>query len=250
MNARTEKLLYEMMWLAGQLMRPTYHSLTESFDDWARRSGLHRRLAELWRQQLLVDRGVSSFSDRRILGLTEAGEAMAQSGLFDPGKRWARAWDGKWRLVLFDVPVERRALRMKLWRFLRSNRFGYLQNSVWVTPDETGALRERMGTVDSQVSSLMLLEARPCGGESDAEIVNEAWNFKAINEGYRSHMKILARMPRAKEGFAVWREWIRQERVAWLRVSKEDPFLPEALLPDGYLGRQAWEQRNKRMRRQ
>lgn len=249
MNARTEEMLYVMMWMAGQLMQPTYRSLTESFEDWTRRSGLDRRLATLKQNGLIEQVDEGGFSADRILRLTEHGMSVAQRATGDPVGQWGRTWDGKWRLVIFDVPVSRRALRMQLWRFLKQNRFGYLQNSVWVTPDTTKELRDHIGSERAQVSSLMLLEARPCGGESDAEIVSEAWDFKIINQRYQHYMKVLARMPRSKSGFTVWREWVREEHVAWTKAVRDDPFLPEVLLPRGYLGRQAWEQRSQRMRK-
>ena len=48
---------------------------------------------------------------------------------------WNRTWDGKWRLILFDVPLGRDTQRNRLRRYLRNKGFGYLQNSVWITPD-------------------------------------------------------------------------------------------------------------------
>jgi phenylacetic acid degradation operon negative regulatory protein len=53
----------------------------------------------------------------------------------DPEQCWERQWDGQWRIVLFDVPLQKNTQRRRLWRYLRDKGFGYLQNSVWVTPD-------------------------------------------------------------------------------------------------------------------
>ena len=44
------------------------------------------------------------------------------------------------------------------------------------------------------MESLILLEARPCAGESDAEIVAGAWDFERINR-YARHLKVLAERP-------------------------------------------------------
>jgi DNA-binding transcriptional regulator PaaX len=243
MNARTEVLLYELMWMGGQLITPTYRSLTESFDDWARRTGLERRIARLQLKGLAERESPDEFSPRRFLRLTEEGAAVARRGLDDPASRWGRAWDGHWRLVLFDVPVERKSLRMQLWRFLRANRFGYLQNSAWVTPDSAETLRERLSSERVQAGSLILLQATPCGGESDRDIVDEGWNFTAINEGYRNYENVLAKMPGKKAGFDTWSKWARQERTAWLKAAGADPFLPKELLPKDYAGKRAWERR-------
>lgn len=43
-------------------------------------------------------------------------------------------WDGKWRVLIFDVPEERKTLREKIRNTLRAIGFKRLQDSVWVYP--------------------------------------------------------------------------------------------------------------------
>ena len=52
----------------------------------------------------------------------------------DPEERWNRGWDGKWRIIVFDLPEKKRGLRNDLRKQLRSARFGGLQRSVWISP--------------------------------------------------------------------------------------------------------------------
>lgn len=47
-------------------------------------------------------------------------------------------WDGKWRLVAFDVPVSRSAARYRLYALLAAFGFAALQRSVWVAPNPLG----------------------------------------------------------------------------------------------------------------
>lgn len=47
------------------------------------------------------------------------------------------SWDGKWRLVSFDVPVERNTMRDSLRALLVEFDFLPLQKSVWVSPFAT-----------------------------------------------------------------------------------------------------------------
>jgi DNA-binding transcriptional regulator PaaX len=55
-------------------------------------------------------------------------------------------WDGKWRLVIFDVPEKHKKARDALRRKLKDLSFVRLQDSAWVTPypcdDEVRFLRE------------------------------------------------------------------------------------------------------------
>jgi len=64
-----------------------------------------------------------------------------------------------WRV---EVPTGQNAQRERLGRYLRDKGFGYLQNSVWVTPDPLTEEREILGGGKINVESLLLLEARPC----------------------------------------------------------------------------------------
>lgn len=150
-------------------------------------------------------------------------------------------------MVLFDVPVAKGSLRNKLRSYLRNRGFGCLQKSVWVTPDPVTNEREILSGNSVDVESLILLEGRPCAGESDAEIVAGAWDFDVINERYRRQMKILEQRPRgslnSETAAKAFRRWTNLERHAWQVVASLDPFLPETLLPSGYLGRVAWKKR-------
>src|SRR5438552_1513378 len=98
-KARTEELLYFLLWTAGSLMQPTFRNLDESFEGWAYRHGLLRRLALLEKQRLLERRTKKD----RLYRLTAEGRLRALGGR-DPQIEWARRWDGRWRLVCFDVP--------------------------------------------------------------------------------------------------------------------------------------------------
>ena len=55
-------------------------------------------------------------------------------------------WDGKWRVVIWDVPEKRRELRDRLRATLTRIGFVHIQHSVWVCPwpcrDEIEWLRE------------------------------------------------------------------------------------------------------------
>ena len=43
-------------------------------------------------------------------------------------------WDGKWRIVIFDIPEELRKVRNILRSILKRNRYIRLQNSVFISP--------------------------------------------------------------------------------------------------------------------
>jgi phenylacetic acid degradation operon negative regulatory protein len=241
---KTQELLYLLLWASDMAVRPTFRNLTDSFEGWTYRTGFHRQLAALEQRQLLDTKQESTGG--RLHRLTEAGRLLALGGR-DPVTRWKRRWDGKWRMVLFDVPQSKASDRARLRRSLAGRGFGYLQNSVWITPDPLIGEREALGTGPVDVASLILLEARPCAGESNAEIVAGAWDFAAINKRYERHAQVLERRPQqpiADEAAArQLQRWFRDERLAWTEAMELDPLLPSRLHPAGYRGVKAWERR-------
>jgi phenylacetic acid degradation operon negative regulatory protein len=246
MKPKTEELLLFLLYSSDMLMRPTLRNLTDSYESWAYRNGFLRQLTRLEKLKLIESDPGST--DERIVRLTEAGRLHALGGT-DPEARWSRPWDGMWRLVLFDLPRGQNAHRERLWRYLRNNRFGLLQNSVWITPDPLREERDLLSGDRINVESLLLMEARPCANESDAEIVDGAWDFKRVNHRYARHLKVMEKRPTGslRDGATAraLRRWAAEEREAWLDAMSIDPLLPECLLPRDYLGRDAWNRRKE-----
>jgi len=241
---KTEEFLYMMLWSADMLFQPTFRNLTDSYEAWAYRGRLLRQVQTLKKLQL-VEQTSGQFGDR-LYRLTAKGRLHALGGR-DPQARWARRWDGRWRLVLFDVPKKRDAHRVRLRRHLRARGFGCLQGSVWITPDPMEEEREVLSGESVNVNSLLLLEATPCAGESDEEIVAGAWNYELINRSYARHMKVLGEHPKGQlrnhSTARKLRDWATRERSAWLAAVNLDPLLPKRLLPPRYLGCLAWKRR-------
>src|SRR5207247_1644410 len=131
MQAKTEELLYFLLWTCEKAFRPTWRNLEESFEGWAYGRGLLRQLQRL----------------------------------------------------------------DKLRRYLEDRGFGYLQNSVWITPDPVKEQPALLAEGPVDVESLLVLEACPAAGESDAQIVAGAWDFASINAHYSRYQEILSRRP-------------------------------------------------------
>ena len=245
-NAKTEEFLNLFLWSAEQLTRPTFRNLTDSYEAWAYRNGLLRQIQRLERKHWIEKR--SGAPSDRLYRLTAQGRLFVLGGR-DPEQRWRRHWDGQWRIVLFDVPLRKNTQRRRLWHYLRDKGFGYLQNSVWVTPHPLEGERQVLRGGKINVESLILLQGRPCAGESDDEIVAGAWDFERIKYGYAQHLKILKQRPtgvvRSETTAKALQRWAATEREAWLSAVSKDPLLPRRILPTDYLGKRAWGRRKE-----
>ena len=70
MNPKTEEFLYLLMWTCDCLFHPTFRNMTDSFEGWAYRNGLHRQLDRLEKQQFLEQQ--KGKSGNRLHRLTDA----------------------------------------------------------------------------------------------------------------------------------------------------------------------------------
>ena len=226
---------------AAALARPTVASLTGAADN----EPLARKLRRL------AARGVITLpepADARIVHLTEAGRIVARGDL-SPAERWTRPWDGHWRMVLFDVTEHERPARDRLRYVLRKARLGYLQGSAWISPDPLEQLRDTVRAMTTNPEALLFFEGRPFAGESDAALVNGAWDFSRLAEAHRECLGLLTHPPADTDSSLRWRGWLQKERDAWLRALDLDPLLPTALLPKGYLGKEVHSLRRTLLRR-
>ena len=246
MKLQTEEFLYEVLWMADTILNPTWNNLLDNFETWAARKGLLRRLHELERRRFLERSPTPSLE--RVLQLTESGRLHALGGR-NPEACWARPWDRRWRLVIFDVPTKRNSARCQLRRHFRARHFGYLQDSVWISPDPLNEERQLLQGAKVDVESLLFLEAQACGGESDADIAVGAWDFARINEAYTRYLAVLKQPPgrttRGDSARKAIQAWIRNEQSAWLEAIELDPLLPKCLCPKDYLGPKAWDARQR-----
>src|SRR3989344_2624333 len=73
---------------------------------------------------------------KKYARLTEAGKKslafeQAKINLKNPGRR---RWNGRWRVIIFDIPERRRRTRDRLRIIMQEVGFVRLQDSVWVFP--------------------------------------------------------------------------------------------------------------------
>ncbi|MBM3858357.1 MAG: hypothetical protein FJ395_01755 [Verrucomicrobia bacterium] len=242
-RSMVEDALLMLLWTADKLSRPTLSNLMESYEGWEWRNRIPRQLQRMEQRQLLAR---EKQGEQIVFQLTSLGRLEILGGKDAPAQ-WDRPWDGLWRQVLFDLPVVRRRTRLRLWRWLRDNGFGYLQQSLWIHPHPVGELISALDDFRDDVETFLLMEAHCCGGYSNQSVVLGAWDFEEINRRYEGYQRT-ARLDRAaaRRILASPQQldgWLRSERIAWQHALTLDPLLPRSLWPTGYRGERAWEVR-------
>ena len=95
----------------------------------------------------LRENGLVDFIDdeKLLVRLTDQGREKAVLAKIKLGDQ---KWDGKWRLVIFDIPEKRRTVRDLLRSKLKQWDFIHLQQSVWASKkDCTKVLRDFVKSV-------------------------------------------------------------------------------------------------------
>lgn len=82
----------------------------------------------------LVAQGLLRYEGTK-LHLTQKGETYLRSlRLRDYKIKQPKRWDGRWRVLIFDIPEKRRGLREKVRHTIALAGFVRLQDSVWIYP--------------------------------------------------------------------------------------------------------------------
>ena len=98
------------------------------------RSGMQKATTRLVRKGLIVYEETSRGKRLRIT--PEGKHILARLVPLNQLPSRPKRWDKKWRLVIFDVPESKRAVRDKIRGLLTTVGFLRLQNSVWVYPHD------------------------------------------------------------------------------------------------------------------
>lgn len=218
----------------------------------ATRTALSRMTAKGW---LTVTRG----KGRSLYDLSARGRRLLEEGrerIYHPPR--PKSWDGAWYLVAYSIPESRRGLRDRLRAQLAWLGCGALTNGLWIAARdptaEVGEIARRL-RIERHVE---VFRAEHLGFSSAARLVEQSWDLAAVDRRYRAFLERwrpeldhCAVCRRATEGAASGRPLPpctspadcfrrRFELVHEYRIFPSiDPFLPEPLLPRGWLGEEA-----------
>ncbi|MBI5394169.1 MAG: hypothetical protein HZA91_02610 [Verrucomicrobia bacterium] len=239
MNASALELLELAAATYGVLSRPTLSNLM-NFGHRLHRDASYRQA--LWRlqQSRLLER-VAHGSEIEWR-LTQAGRRRLAE-LRDTTRLRRRSWDGRWRLVTFDFPEASRKQRDTFRWWLRVERLGQLQKSVWISAFPLSHELQRFLDESSKLNWILQFESPEKGPISDADIAARAWPLARLAEEYDNFIgDCLRRLGALAEGQAALQElgqWRHEASAVYGELLRRDPFLPQRLLPPRFPGARA-----------
>ena len=159
-----------------------------------------------------------------------------------------REWDGRWRIVMFDVEEVNKKVRERLRSKLKELGFGMLQKSVFITPHDM--LRDFIEfTQKSGIKDyLYILETHKLMVGDEKEFANKIWKLAELNEKYKEiideigeikNRHMISDSDRIEKSDIQVEKNIRIVKNKWLMIVVKDPFLPKILLPKPWYGEKA-----------
>ena len=144
-----------------------------------------------------------------------------------------RVWDQRIYLVTYDLPIRRNYDRDRLREFLKKIGCAMLQYSVWLTPYNPTKLIEEF-TEERNLEGLILVSSLgkdgTIGDKELSELMEEVYHLSELNRRYGG-LLIEAKQSNFSKEKVVF---------SFLSILQDDPQLPFELLPEDWLGEQAY----------
>lgn len=181
---------------------------------------------------------------RSLYQLTDRGRAIVAEGNRRIFEIPVEAWDGKWQLVVYSLPEEKRILRNQLRKKLIWFGFGKLAAGTWVAAHDWRLEIENLVDALDILPYVALFEGKPIGSLTDEQIVAKCWDLPALEREYAA---FVARWQPRLAAFGtngVETPEKRFQQRFWLTYDfqpfpRKDPNLPLVLLPPVWSGHTA-----------
>lgn len=179
--------------------------------------------------------------------MTARGEARIEEAAIRIFKLMPNDWDGKWRILMYTIPEEKRQIRDELRKELLWSGFGSFSNGCWISPNnlekEVNLLIEKydiQSYVDFFVSEYK-------GPQEDRALVEKSWPLQEIAERYQEFISTYSNQ------FIVHHSMINKGQMTnaecfvertnlvheYRKFLFSDPGLPKELLPKIWNGNHA-----------
>ena len=206
-------------------------------NDQAARVAVSRMMKQGWLQSEKQDnRSYYFLTEQGISRIEEAGNRIFKLNPIE--------WDGKWRVLMYTIPEEKRHIRDELRQELLWSGFGSFSNACWISPNnlekEVKLLIEKYDIseyVDFFISEYI-------GPKDNHTLVEKSWPLEQVVEKYEefiikyskqfiANQEIIKRGEMSDADCFVERTKLVHEYRKFLFI---DPGLPKELLPENWNG--------------
>lgn len=145
-------------------------------------------------------------------------------------------WDGKWRILSYEIPEKRRELRDRLRREVTGWGLGPWHRSFWLTPHPIIENLRQLVSEREEEKYIQAFESEHVFGNRDI-LIEKVWQKSALDKKYRDVFKkwhdILS-----KEGDKATK--FRAVISEYVEILRQDPGLPTDLVGSAWIGFEAY----------
>lgn len=175
--------------------------------------------------------------DKEMILIRPTKTAYAElSQAFPFYQSFIQKWDGKFRMVTYDIAEDKRRERDRLRRILQLSHLRKWQNSVWITPYPVEGLLKKLKSLNLD-SCIQMLEVEITAFAPGKEnFIEKVWNINKLQQGYQALFRELQKTLDKPKGKRRLVDIFRKSFLTYEKLLKADPGLPEELLPKDWLG--------------
>lgn len=145
-------------------------------------------------------------------------------------------WDGKWRIISYEIPEKKREIRDRLRREMQGWGLGPWHRSFWLTPHPILPTLKLLTSQKEEEQYIQAFEADHTFGDR-AFLIEKVWGKSALDRSYR-------------DLFKKWHEILSSEAEKvdklkkvigeYVNLLRQDPGLPKELVGDSWIGFEGW----------
>lgn len=145
-------------------------------------------------------------------------------------------WDGKWRIISYEIPEIKREIRDRLRREMQGWGLGPWHRSFWLTPHPIINTLKSLTSQKEEEKFIQTFESDHVYGNRDI-LIEKVWGKSALDKSYR-------------ELFKKWHETLSSsdEKIdkfkkviaEYINLLRQDPGLPKELIGESWIGFEGW----------
>jgi len=145
-------------------------------------------------------------------------------------------WDGKWRIISYEIPETKREIRDRLRRQMQGWGLGPWHRSFWLTPHPIiNDLKDLIGAKEEE-KYFQAFEADHIFGDREI-LIEKVWEKSKLDQRYRQMFKIWHEIL-SKESDKI--EKFKKVVAEYINLLKTDPGLPKELIGERWIGFEGW----------
>ncbi len=146
-------------------------------------------------------------------------------------------WDGKWRVISYEIPEKKREMRDRLRRAMQGWGLGPWHRSFWITPHPIIANLKDLVFGKEEEKYIQSFDSEHVFGDREV-LIEKVWGKTSLDEKYRELFKAWHEILSSTEEKPAKLKKVLANYVNMLRL---DPGLPKELVGEKWIGFEAFD---------